>query len=201
VRFSSIASLLFLLLLLPATGTAQLRLIPQVGLYAPVSELSTDLDNAREIGRRDSSLALGLALDIAGRGALGLRLGGLYATNSDVPLTNFQCNCDARSTVLTATGAAVLRPLPEILVVRPYGVAGAGFKRYDFSIPDDEVGDYLRNGNDLTLQLGAGIEFNLGLLRASVELSDYISSFEARGASASSRQHDFFLTLGFILGG
>lgn len=182
---------------------AQLRVIPQVGLYAPVNDLGTDFEGAREIGKKESTLALGLAIEGGGRSFLGFRVGGMYGTASDVPVGGWGCeDCAARSTVLSLTGAAVLRPLPDFPVVRPYGLAGVGGKWYDFDLPDgaSDLEDSLRNETKLAFQLGVGAELDLGIIRTVIELSDYISSYEPRGGE-SSRQHDMVLSVGWVLGG
>lgn len=179
---------------------AQTRFIPQVGLYAPVSDLSPD--GAVDIGKQESTLALGAAVDFRSESSLGFRLGGVYATASDVPVGGVGCtNCEARNTVLALTGAAVIRPVPMLGILRPYAIAGAGGKWYNFSFPSggDELEDLLEDSTQLAFQLGAGVEFDLRVLRFNVELSDYISSYEATGGS-SERQHDMVLSVGLILG-
>lgn len=191
------------LTLLAAPADGQLRIIPQVGLYAPVSDLGTGFDGAVDIGKQESTLALGAALDFRGESSLGFRVGGVYATASDVPVGGVGCtDCEARNTVLALTGTAVIRPTPMLGILRPYALAGAGGKWYNFSVPsgEDELEELLEDSSQLAFQLGAGVEFDLRVLRFNVELSDYISSFEA-GDGSSERQHDMVLSLGLILGG
>lgn len=195
------AALALLTLAAPAQG--QLRVIPQVGLYAPVSDLSPGFSEAVDIGKQESTLALGAALDFRGDSSLGLRLGGMFATASDVPVGGVGCtDCEARNTVLALTGAAVIRPTPMLGILRPYALAGAGGKWYNFSFPSggDELEEILEDTTQLTFQLGGGLEFDFRVLRMNVELSDYISSYEAAGRS-SERQHDMVLSLGLVLGG
>lgn len=198
-----VASAALAILTLAAPAQGQLRVIPQVGLYAPVSDLSPGFSGAVDIGKQESTLALGAALDFRGDASLGFRLGGVFATASDVPVDGVGCaNCEARNTVLALTGAAVIRPTPMLGILRPYALAGAGGKWYNFSFPSggDQLEDVLEDTTQLTFQLGAGVEFDLRVLRMNVELSDYISSYEATGGS-SERQHDMVLSLGLILGG
>lgn len=195
-----VAGVLALVAMVPVEG--QTRLILQAGLYAPLSDLSPGFAEAVEIGRQESTLALGAALDIRGESSLGFRLGGLYATASDVPVRGVGCpDCDARNTVLALTGAAVVRPTPMLGILRPYFVGGAGGKWYNFSIPGDrdELDDLLDGGTQLTFQVGAGVEFDFRLIRLNAELSDYLSSYEVSGSSE--RQNDMVFSLGLVLGG
>jgi opacity protein-like surface antigen len=195
------AALALLTLAGPAQG--QLRVIPQVGLYAPVTDLSPGFGDAVDIGKQESTLALGAALDFRGDASLGFRLGGMYATASDVPIDGVGCaDCEARNTVLALTGAAVFRPTPMLAILRPYLLAGAGGKWYNFSFPsgEGELEEVLEDTTQLAFQLGAGVEFDLRVIRMNVELSDYISSYEAPDR-ASERQHDMVFSVGLILGG
>lgn len=192
----------------PSSALAQggIRLIPQVGLYAPVSDLGTasSTEGAVEIGERESTLGFGLALELGARRTVSFRLNGVYGTESEVPVDGTGCtDCTARSTVAAVTGSAVFRPLPNLIVVQPYLQAGGGLKRYDFDEDDAEaegVDAFVSDQNELTGQLGVGLEFNLLGFRALLELSDFISGFDAEGGEGET-QHDFFLTLGIALGG
>jgi len=193
-------------ILVPATpAAAQVRLIPQVGLYAPVTELNPGLGEAREIGRKESTLALGLALDTRSNSVLGVRLGGMYGSSSDVPIRGVGCDlCAARNSVLALTGAVVLRPLPGLPLLRPYGLVGAGAKWYNFEAPEgeDELQELLDTDPRLAFQLGAGVELNLGIFSLNLELSDYVSSYELGGMDGNAaRQHDMVFSVGLILGG
>lgn len=192
----------------PSSALAQggIRLIPQVGLYAPVSDLgrASSTEGAVEIGERESTLGFGLALELGARRTVSFRLNGVYGTESEVPVDGTGCtDCTARSTVAAVTGSAVFRPLPNLIVVQPYLQAGGGLKRYDFDEDDAQaegVDAFVSDQNELTGQLGVGLEFNLLGFRALLELSDFISGFDAEGGEAET-QHDFFLTLGIALGG
>jgi hypothetical protein len=116
-------------------------------------------------------------------------------------------NCEARSTVSAVTAGAVLRPIPNLILFRPYLLAGGGLKRYDFDEADlrsEGLDSFFSDQSKFTGHLGVGLEFNVGLARLLVEVSDFVSGFE--GGSGSSRfdgerQHDFFMTLGIGLGG
>jgi hypothetical protein len=197
-----LAALLLVSLGLPGHGAAQLRLIPQAGLFAPVSDLGrvSTQDGAREVGERESSFAYGLALEVGGARTLGVRVSGMYGSDAEVPVGGIGCSgdaCDLRSTVLTLTGSLVFRPFPSLLVIRPYVMGGGGLKRYDF---DFSRSPFLENVMDdereLSGHLGIGVEWDIGVLGGTVELSDYMSPSPLDDGET---QHDFFLTLGVIL--
>ncbi len=190
---------------LPAAADAQLRLVPQAGLYAPVSDLGTvnTVDGARSVGTRDASFAYGLGAELGNPQGTSVRLTGLLGSGSEVPVGGVGCTgsaCDARSTVATLTGSVVLRPIPRIVLVRPYLVAGGGLKRYDFEYDEEtDVREALGDdSNEVTGQLGVGVEWNLGLLDGTVELSDYVSPSVLEDGGET--QHDFFLTVGIFIG-
>jgi hypothetical protein len=184
--------------LLADPASAQLRLVPQVGLYAPASELPS-LDDAREFGKRESSLAYGLALELGP----GLRLAVLHGSEGSIPISGVGCvDCDARSTVTSATATLVVRPLPEIAFLQPFVLLGGGVKRYDFTredLEDEGLRRVLTDTNDATAHLGLGVQIALGGFTALVELQDLVSNFSAEGVD-SRFQHDLFLTLGLALG-
>ncbi len=190
-------------LLLPAPGDAQTRLIPRVGLYASVSGLGTvdSADEAWSIGEHETSLAFGLTLDFASADIVGLRLTGLYGTDSEVPVGGIGCTggaCDLRSTLLGVSVSAVLRLLPSGPPLRPYLLGGGGIKRYDFEFESDsQLKDAFGDESQAAGVLGAGLDWDLGILRGNLELTDYISESILEDGD---RQHDFFLTVGLIIG-
>jgi len=211
--------LLFSLLAGASTAEAQtsIRLLPQVGAYSPLAELGEIRDNGETVigaGRRSSTLAWGLGLE-AGPGQEGTsyRLHVGYGTNSEIPVWGLECEgCSARSTLLTANAAAVLRPIPRLVLVQPYFVLGAGVKRYDFETRDMEGErwrDLFRDQTRPAGQLGIGAEVSLIGLRTQWELNGFISRFQegsnGNGPDSSngdsSLQTDLFFTLSIPLGG
>jgi len=199
------AAALLLGALAPAPASAQVRLLPQVGLYAPVSDLGsvTGVQEARSFGERESSFAYGVAAEIGPPDGTTFRVTGLYGTDGEVPVGGVGCTaaaCEVRSTVLSLTGSVVLRPIPRIVLVQPYIVAGGGLKRYDYDFGSDTsvreaLGD---DANELTGQLGVGVDWTLGIVNGTLELSDHVSGSVLEDGGDT--QHDFFLTLGLYLG-
>lgn len=201
---------------LPTGVAAQggIRLLPQVGVASPLSDVTQVRDGGAslfEAGKKSSSLALGLAVELGGAtGGTALRGQVSYATSSDLPIGGLECEvCDARLSLLTATAALVLRPLPTLAFFRPYVLAGGGVKRYDFD-PRSAGGEdgwsaVLRDQTRFSGQVGAGLELSLLGLNPSVELSAHLSRFEPgeapEGSEDSDFQTDLFLLVGIPLGG
>jgi hypothetical protein len=176
-----------------------LQLRPWVGLYAPTSEIGSV--QAVDFGKKESTLAYGLDVDFGGS-VLGFRLGAGYAGNSDIPGSGVGCTtaiCQTRATVLVATGAVVIRPLP-IPVVQPYLVGGAGGKWYNFDFDDEGAGELLRDQAKFAAQLGAGVNVSAGAIGLFAEVSDYISGIDFNNGGNSNTQHDLILKIGLGLG-
>ena len=206
LRVTSCALLGALLVFAPAPSSAQIRLIPSVGVYTPFSDLPSP-SQALAVGKKESTLAFGVAAEIGTPDKVSLRVNLLRATDSKVPVSSFGCDNDcARSTVTTATGALVLRPLPRIVLVQPFLLAGGGVKRYDYTrqdFSDEGLKSLFSDKNLLTGHLGIGAEVGLGPLHLTAELSDLLSRFDSEQAGSGSNglQHDVFLTLGLVIGG
>ncbi len=189
----------------PTLGSAQgIRVIPQVGLYAPTSDLGQVTDagvsGAIDFGKRASTLAYVLGLEFASRpSSVTLRGNIAYASQSEVSLDAVGCTtCGARSTLTALTALLVIRPLPELLVIQPYFLAGGGVKRYDFELDGSTP---LDDQTTATGQLGVGTELHLGPLRVVAEISDYIDSFKAISGGNGELQNDLLFTVGIVLGG
>jgi hypothetical protein len=189
---------------------AQIRFIPAVGLYAPVNDLGRvgSGSTAVDVAKKESTLGFGAAIEFASQKSLGFRINGIYGTGSDVPVSSIGCpGCEARSTVAAVTGSLVLRPLPTLILVRPYVHAGGGIKIYNF---DDDaaraqgISSYISDQNKLTGHFGVGTDLNLGLAHFVLDLSDYVSGFELGSGSSTTegeKQHDLFFTIGLSIGG
>lgn len=184
--------------LLPSAAEAQFRIVPQGGLYLSTMQLPSPAE-AVELGKRESSLAYGLALEVGP-----VRLSGLRATESEIPIEGLGCSdtgC-ARSTVSAATLALVIRPLPSFGPVTPFVVLGGGVKRYDFTrqeLENEGLEDILTDTDDVTGHLGFGLDLGRGGFRGRVEAQDLVNYFDADGIEPEF-QHDLFVTIAFVLG-
>lgn len=182
-----------LLVAVPALASAQVRIVPQVGLWAPLSDLPS-AEDAVDVGGRESSLAFGLAAEMGS-----LRLGVLHGTGSEVPVSGVGCTECPTSTLTALTGAFLLRPgiLP---VVNPYVLLGAGVRRMDFDREDLEEEQFdaiFSDQNDLAGHVGVGVDLSLPIMNVRVELSDVVSRFTSP-EDDSEIQHDLFLMLGLV---
>jgi len=197
----------------PAEG--QVRFVPAVGAYAPLSDLGEVRDQGGvtfvEAGKRVSTLALGAGVEIGPiRGLANLRAEAAYATASNVPLRSMGCpECGLRSTLLVGSASLVLRPFMDLMVAQPYLVLGGGVKRYDFDLremTDPGGGDYFRDQTRPSLQVGGGVQFHLGALRPRLEVSAHFSRFEPGRENpevqgSNDRQTSLFLVFGLPMGG
>jgi hypothetical protein len=190
-------------LLSPVSADAQARLVPQGGLYASVSGLGTveSIEGARDVGERETSLALGLSLDMGYARSLGLRLTGLYGTDSEVPVEGIGCTgtaCELRSTMLGLSASLVFRPVPAGFPIRPYILGGGGLKRYEFDPGADAVlKDVFGEESKGAVVWGVGFDWSLAILKGNLELTDYVSGSVLDDGDS---MHDLFLTIGLFLG-
>jgi hypothetical protein len=200
---------------------AQVTVVPQAGIYAPLSDLGELRDDTGEtlleLGRRESTLAFGATFETGDpeSSVLGVRAGFGFATRSDVPIQGVGCeDCAARSSLLTAGAALVLHPFPRLALLRPYLVAGGGVAYYDFD--DEELREEgwqnaLQDQAQAQLHLGLGTHLFLGPLRPRIELGAHISRFNptdesitplgVTGVGEGDRQANLFLMVGIPFGG
>jgi len=192
---------------LPAAARAQapgidLQLVPKVGFYTPVSDLYDAADAGAEIvDDRGGSLAIGLGVDLALPFLpLDLRVGFDYVTNSEFTIDDGTTQSTIEQQMIAITGDVILRPLPRVIVLQPYLLAGAGVKQYDFEPQDASSGLEAFDESDFTLHGGLGVDLGVGPLALVAEVSDYISWFEPEGADESEMQHDLFFMAGIRVG-
>lgn len=187
----------------PGLGAQGVEIVPQVGVFLPLNELgSTQAAGGRvDLGRRESALALGLAAELEVPGPLALRGGLLYGTSAELPVAGSGCpECRASSSLLVLGGTALLRP-PSLTLARPYLLGGIGLKRY--GLDDDDLqasglSPVMEDRTRTAVQVGVGLELRLGLMRATVEVSDFVSRFRpAEGEDGL--QNDVFLMVGLRL--
>lgn len=188
----------------PEAKAQGFELIPQVGSFVPLNDLGRmeGAGGAVSLGRREAALALGLAAELGARGPVSLRGSLLFGTSAELPLEGAGCaGCRASSHLLVAGAALLVRPATSLSLVRPYLLAGAAAKRH--GVDDDELraSGFPRvagGASSTAVHLGAGLELGLGLIDAVVELSDYVSRFEAGGGEGG-LQNDLFLMVGLRL--
>jgi hypothetical protein len=167
-----------------------LILAPRAGLYMPLSSLVEESESPeRQI---KGGVAFGVSAEL------------------DLPASpiNFRAGVDAsfgralegpgatgKADVRSATVDIVFRPLPRLVVLQPYLLAGGGFKWYTFKDAPSDMEDR----RDLTGHFGAGVDLKLGSIGLVAEVGDYISSFMSESGSKR-LQNDVFLMAGLRVG-
>jgi hypothetical protein len=187
-----------------------LELVPKVGFYTAAADLEAATSAAGEIvDDRGGSLALGLAVDFGvALMPVSFRVGFDYVSGSEftyADTTGADLEATGEQTMLALAGDIVLRPLPRLVIVQPYLLAGAGVKRYDFEFSEVDTGSdaeevFPDSQTDFTLHAGLGLDLGLGPIALVAEVSDYVSWYEAEGGEGTELQNDLFLMAGIRIG-
>lgn len=181
-------SLCALALLAPTTVAGQVGITPRIGVYIQGGDFEDleDAAGAAEVSN-EAALALGASLDV-GRFYLSVD----YATGATLSVDRGIEGEDelGDGSVLAIAGGFVFRaPTP---LLQPHMRIGAGVKRHDFSVEDDQL-DFPDDETDLALHGAVGATLGLGGLGLTLELADYVT---VDGFSP----HDVTLTAGLRLG-
>ena len=187
-----------------------LELVPKIGFYTAAADLQAASTAAGEIvDDRGGSLALGLAADFGvALIPVSFRVGFDYVSGSEftyADTTGADVEASGEQTMLAIAGDVVLRPLPRLVVVQPYLLAGAGVKRYAFSFSEVGTGSdveeaFPESQTDFTLHAGLGLDLGLGPIALVAEVSDYVSWYEAEGGEGTELQNDIFIMAGVRVG-
>lgn len=229
MRSFSILSILAGLALLAGApmATAQsapgaVRLVPTVGWYAPLSDLGTVSEGEVNTPVQfDASVAVTLGVEVAlpvpwltARGTLAFApSAGLSARrfsgeeSCGVSCTRFIHEtvplADSRVLILTAGASA---RLPQLGLLRPYLLGGAGVKRYDLAqdqLAPEYAGIFATDASSFTLHAGIGLDVPVGPVVLKAELSDYLSryrSLDGQPGSAGRLQQDLSAQIGVRIG-
>jgi hypothetical protein len=186
--WSGIAMALFAATSAPAS--AQIHITPAVGAYIPASDLK-DLRTQADQTRLDREGTLGLGLNIEMgwlRGSIAYASG---AKITDEGVSDRESLGDG--SVLAAAADLVLRPLPRLLV-QPYLLGGAGFKRLDYSYNDDGISTnpLPEDKRELALHGGVGADLMLGSIGIMAEVTDFVS----KDQEDKWGMHDAFVLVG-----
>jgi len=172
----AIGAIAFGIAAIPAGVGAQggVSITPMVGAYVPAGSFGEIREAANDLEReRESTFGLGLNAEIGW-----LRASLAYATGAQINESGVaNRNNLGEGSVLVGTAAAVIRPIPRLLIVQPYLVAGGGFKNQNFNYDDEtDVSDaFPEDETDLTLHVGLGADIALGRFSIIAEISDFIS--------------------------
>ena len=160
----------------PAAVDAQggLSVTPMIGAYVPAGSFGEIREAASDLEReRESTFGLGLNAEIGW-----LRASLAYATGAQINESGVNDRENlGEGSVLVGTAGVVIRPIPRLLIVQPYLVAGGGFKNQNFNYDDDtDVSDaFPEDETDLTLHVGLGADIAVGRFSIVAEISDFIS--------------------------
>lgn len=183
----------FLLLASFAGGEAQgqgVRLIPKAGLHVSVNDFGElrqeGAPGAVELGRKSATAALGIGAEVNPPFLpFGARATVTYGTASPIPYVTEDClDCRTRGDLLVATATGVFRPLPRLLVARPYLLGGGGIRRFGFDrseLVEEGVEGVLRDQTGPVAHVGGGLDLELDLLTAVIEVAGVVGRFEPGG--------------------
>ena len=190
---------------LVSVGSAEAqRLIPQIGLYVPVSDLGHvgGLEGAVELGKKESSRAYGLGLEWGAGGSIGLRGNLAYATASAVPLAGIDClTCSSRTSMAAVTGGVVLRAVSGCSSSTPTCSRERDSSATTSPVTTSKPGSTWSwtTARSAPTSFAVGGELGLGILQGIVEISDYVSEYRPEGLDPQ-RRHDFIVTIGLGFG-
>jgi hypothetical protein len=180
-------------MVVPQASNAQgISITPQVGVYVPGDDfesLRAGADSVRV--NNEGAFALGLNVE------LGFLRGTLaYASGATLNRTGVTGNTEVgEGKLLAAALDFVLRPLPRLIVVQPYLIAGGGLRRADYSYDTDGLDAFPENDSDFAVHAGIGADVVLGPVGVSAEITDFIS----KNNEDEWKRHDGFGFLGVKL--
>lgn len=199
IRHASLFAIPLLAIAMAAPAQAQNRLsvTPLIGGYIPGNDIHDLRDGAEEV-TVDKEAALGLGLNVE----FGWLRGSLaYASGATVNVANVTDPTlegeIGEGNVLAVAADVVFRPLPRLIVVQPYLLAGAGPKRTDYDWETEGAADvFPEDQSDFALHIGVGADISLGSVGLVVEVTDFISN----EGNDSFGRHDAFGMLGLKIG-
>ena len=184
------------LALMPRVSHAQgISITPQIGVYVPANNLDSLRSGAQQVRvKREGDLALGLNIDLGFlRGTVAYASAAKLNQKSTIGGTETQVG---EGKLLAVAGDIVLRPIPRLIVVQPYLLAGAGLRRANYSYDDDGLANaFPKDDSDFALHAGVGADVMLGPVGVSAELTDFIS----KNSDDKWKQHDGFGFVGLKL--
>jgi opacity protein-like surface antigen len=167
--------------------SAQIAITPLVGAYIPASDLEGVRSGASQGLKREGTLALGLNIEFGSlRGSLAFASGTTIKDANEADIGN--------GTLLAGAADLVIRPFPRI-IVKPYLVAGAGFKNEKFDKTTNTNNPFPEDERKFAWHGGLGAEFMVGKFGVVGELTDFISKNDA----GAYKVHDAFLNVGVRL--
>ncbi len=170
---------------------------PLVGGYTQANSLDQLSANANAMSiKRESALTLGGNLELGFLRATVNYVSG--ATIQQKSGTSLSTSGDlGKGRILMGAADAVIRPIPRLVVVQPYALAGIGFKNFKYSLSNTNLGDVTHSTAAFHAGLGADVMFaGVGIV---AEVTDYISQGQEDAAGKKQLQHDAFGMVGLRL--
>lgn len=181
-------------LMLPETMHAQgITITPQIGVYVPGDDVESLRQGADSVSiNKEGTLGLGLNIDFGF-----LRGSVAYASAAKLNRRGVTGENEiGEGKLLAVAGDVVLRPIPRLLILQPYLIAGAGLRRADYDYDSDGLTNaFPENDSDFALHAGVGADIMLGSLGISAEITDFISKNE----DDKWKRHDAFGFVGLKL--
>ena len=176
---------------MPAMTAAQgVTVTPLIGVYAPGGSFHDLQDQAGQL-KRGSTLGLGFNIE------LGMLRGSFaYATGATISRDGVGGRSNiGDGSVLVGTADLLLRPLPRILIARPYLLGGLGYKKESYSFDQQGIAGVDDGDNDVVVHGGVGVDVSLGRVSLVAEISDFIG----RDNNDKWKVHDAFGMVGLKL--
>jgi len=177
--------------LLPARGNAQgITVSPMVGVYVPAGSFQDLRNTAQDKLERGGTLGLGANVTLGF-----LRATFAYASGANISRQGLSGQSQVGDgSVLVGALDVVVHPLPRVIVVQPYLLGGAGYKRESYSFDTQSLSE-LKDNNDVVLHAGLGVDLALGPVGVVAEFTDFIG----KDNNDSWKVHDGFGMVGLRL--
>jgi len=177
------------------TGEARAQNVtvtPRLGAYLAAGDAGELRSEAERFQvERDAGFALGMTVELGP-----LRGSADYVTGKRITEDGLDDGEVGDGSLLAVAAGVALRPIPRIVGIQPYGIAGVGLKRSGYSYNEDGLSDLLpASETDFSLQAGLGVDLMLGRVGVVLEATDYISWHDG-----SAGRHDAFITAGLRVG-
>lgn len=202
-RLKALAGATAILALTGGGAAAQgVTISPLVGVYSQANSIDQLRSNANTMSiKRESALALGGNIEIGFlRGSLNYVSGATVKQSgtSSIPTTSGDLGTGR---ILMGAADLVLRPIPRIVVLQPYGVAGIGFKKFDYDTNQNLSSAFgsVKSSSTAAFHAGVGADLMFGGIGIVAEVTDYISQGEADTSGHKNLQHDAYGMIGLRL--
>lgn len=196
---NTVAGAVLLLAVTSGGGVAQgITVSPLLGAYTQANSVDQLRGNVNTMSiERQSALALGANLEVGFfRASLNYVSGAtMRQSGNDWP----QITGDVGTgRILMGAADAVFRPIPRLVVLQPYALAGIGFKNFSYD-PTQNVRSALGEVKDhstAAFHAGLGADVMFGGVGIVGEVTDYMSQGQPDSNGHRDLQHDAYGMLG-----